>query len=67
MTRRRGEFLQNDVLYFADLTLCASDYTLWCGAQQVRLSRREMEILRYFLTRLHTVVDKEELFFRIWG
>jgi DNA-binding response OmpR family regulator len=67
MTRRRGEFLQNDVLYFADLTLCASDYTLWCGAQQVRLSRREMEILRYFLTRLHTVVDKEELFSRIWG
>jgi DNA-binding response OmpR family regulator len=26
-----------------------------------------MEILRFFLTRLHTVVNKEELFSHIWG
>lgn len=67
MTRRRGEFTPNDALYFADITLCASDYLLMCGSRQVRLSRREMEILRYFLTRLHTVVNKEDLFSRIWG
>ena len=67
MTRRKGELAQNDALYFSDIALVSSDYTLLCGGQQIRLSRRETEIMRYFLTRLHTVINKEELFSRIWG
>ncbi len=67
LTRRKGELVQNDALYFSDITLKPLDYTMWCSARQIRLSKREMEIMKYFLTRSHTVVQKEDLFTKVWG
>ena len=67
LSRRTGEISGSDALYFSDVTLRPLAYTLSRGPQQIRLSKRETEILTYFLQRRHAVVQKEDLYTKIWG
>ncbi len=67
LSRRSTELEKNDALHFADITLMPHAYTLTCGQESVRLSKRETEIFSYFLQRKHTAVQKEDLYIKIWG
>ena len=67
LTRRKGEVIKDDTLSFEDLSLNLSTYILQGKNKNIRLSLKEMEILRYFLLRPKIVVNKEEMIVKIWG
>jgi DNA-binding response OmpR family regulator len=67
LSRRKGEIITDNSLSFGDLSLDISCYELCCGEQRVRLSCKEMDIVKYLLLRGHMVVAKEELLTKLWG
>lgn len=67
LTRRKGEVIKDDTLSFEDLSLNLSTYILQGKKNSIRLSLKEMEILRYFLLRPKMVVNKEDMIVKIWG
>ncbi|QUH19737.1 response regulator transcription factor [Alkaliphilus sp. B6464] len=67
LTRRKGEVINDDTLYFEDFSLNLSTYILEGRKGNVRLALKELEILKYFLLRPGIVVNKEDLIIKIWG
>lgn len=67
LCRRKGEIINDDTLKFCDVSLNLSTYILESKVSNVRLTVKEMEILKYFLLRPEIVVNKEELITKIWG
>ena len=67
LTRRKGEVINDDTLYFGDFSLNLSTYILEGRKGNVRLALKELEILKYFLLRTGIVVNKEDLIIKIWG
>ena len=66
MTRRQGA-VQLDELTFGDLTLSLNACTLASGDKEIRLSRKEFEVLRFLMGRPESIASKEELIVKIWG
>ena len=58
---------EGDVLRWGDLTLERATFTLQCGAREVRLSRREYDMLELLLRSQGRVVPKEQLLLKVWG
>ncbi|MEN8904990.1 MAG: response regulator transcription factor [Clostridiales bacterium] len=67
LARRKGEVINENILDFEDVELNLSTYELKCNNNSVRLSLKEFEILRYFMTRPKMVVNKDDLITKIWG
>ncbi len=67
LTRRKGEVINDDTLYFRDFSLNLSTYILEGRKGNVRLALKELEILKYFLLRPGIVINKEDLIIKIWG
>lgn len=67
LTRRKGEVINDDTLSFGDFSLNLSTYILEGNNGNVRLTLKEVEILKYFLLRPGRVVSKEDLIIKIWG
>jgi DNA-binding response OmpR family regulator len=67
ITRRRGEFILDNLLRFSKLSLDMGTYELTHGDDSVRLSNKEFEIMKYFFLNGHNIVSKEELLSRLWG
>ncbi len=67
ITRRRGEFILDNLLHFSKLSLDMGTYELTHGDDSVRLSNKEFEIMKYFFLNGHNIVSKEELLSRLWG
>lgn len=65
--RRKGEVINDDILSFKDISLNLSTYALEGKENSVKLSVKEMEILKYFLLRPKRIVNKEDLITKIWG
>lgn len=66
MTRRQGA-VQLDELTFGDLTLSLNACTLACGDKEIRLSKKEFEVLRFLMSRPESIASKEDLIVKIWG
>jgi DNA-binding response OmpR family regulator len=66
LTRRRGEVIL-DVLSFADLTLQLSAGTLHCGEKSVRVSFKELEILKILMSNPKRITTKDTLINKVWG
>jgi DNA-binding response OmpR family regulator len=67
ITRRKGEFIIDNLLHFSELSLDLGTYELTDGQDFVRLSNKEFEIMKYFFLHGHNVVSKEDLLTRLWG
>lgn len=67
LCRRKGEIINDDILRFYDISLNLSTYILESKSSNVRLTLKEMEILKYFLLRPERVVNKEDLITKVWG
>jgi DNA-binding response OmpR family regulator len=67
LTRRKGEFINENILNFSDINLNLSTYELESGSGSIRLSLKEFEILRYFMDRPKMVVNKDDLITKVWG
>lgn len=66
LLRRQGNVQMED-LCFGDLLLTLGSCTLSGEGKQVRLSRREFEVMRLLMSHPGTILSKEEMILRIWG
>lgn len=67
LCRRKGEFINENILDFADIRLNLSTYELEGKENSVKLSLKEFEIIRYFMQRPRNVVSKDDLIIKLWG
>ncbi|WP_061213492.1 response regulator transcription factor [Syntrophomonas wolfei] len=67
LSRRKGEMIVDDTLDIADFTLNLSTYELEGKNSSVRLTRKEFDIMRYFVYRPNRVLSKDELIEKVWG
>lgn len=67
LCRRKGEIIADQALSFSDLTLDLSAYELVRGGLRVKLSNKELEMMKYFFLRPNMVINREELLTKLWG
>jgi DNA-binding response OmpR family regulator len=67
LARRKGELINDDILKFNDFSLNLSTYILEGKKNNVTLTLKEFEILRYFMYNPTKVISKDELILKIWG
>ncbi|MBQ8496449.1 MAG: response regulator transcription factor [Clostridia bacterium] len=68
LTRRRGEMIMNE-MHFHDIVFYLDRAELSCTStsKNIKLSFKESEMLKLFLSRPESVLTKEELITKIWG
>jgi DNA-binding response OmpR family regulator len=64
--RRRSE-IKPDVLVCGDLTLNPATCELRCGSQSVRLSFKELAIMRLLIFNRENILSKESILLKVWG
>ncbi len=68
LLRRGGGQLQEDTaLTWGDLSLERTTFTLGCDGREVRLSRREYDLMELLMRNGNQVVTKEQLLVKVWG
>lgn len=67
LRRAGGQLQENTALTWGDLSLERSTFTLSCGGREVRLSRREYDLMELLLRNGSQVVTKEQLLVKVWG
>ena len=68
LLRRGGGQLQEDTaLTWGDLSLERATFTLGCGGREVRLSRREYDLMELLMRNGSQVVTKEQFLVKVWG
>ena len=67
LTRRQPELRSSDTVEFGDLKLDKSAFTLSCGNRQLRLSRKEFDMMELLMRNRDMVLTKETLLLKIWG
>ena len=65
LLRRQGD--QEDELRFGNTALDLDSGMLVCGAERVRLSAKEFDIMRFLLQSKGNNLSKEVLLARVWG
>ena len=67
LTRRQPELRETEAITFGDLRLEQSTFTLFCGENSLRLSRKEFDMLELLMLNQNMVITKEKLLLKIWG
>lgn len=66
--RRRGEISEsNAVISYGDLSLNTQTMVLSAGAQEIKLTLKEKELMEYFMLRREMVSPKEQIIEKLWG
>lgn len=67
LTRRNGDFINDNILEFGDIRLNLLTYEMEVLDTSITLTLKEFEILRYFMQRPKIVVSKDDLITKLWG
>ena len=67
LRRGGGQVQESAALTWGDLSLERGTFTLSCGGREVRLSRREYDLMELLLRNGSQVVTKEQLLVKVWG
>ena len=69
LLRRSGDEVSADAgeTAFGDLKLQQSTFLLRCGDREVRLSRREYDLMELLMKNGSQIVTKEQLILKVWG
>jgi len=67
LSRRKGEFIQNNTLEFGDIELNTSSLMLSKSLKEVKLTLKESELLELLIMRKNTVTPKELIIEKLWG
>lgn len=67
LTRRNGDFINENILEFYDIKLNLSTYDMEVNDNSITLTQKEFEILKYFMQRPKLVVSKDDLITKLWG
>ena len=66
LTRRNGDFINENILEFSDIKLNLSTYDMEVNDNSITLKQKEFEILKYFMQRPKLVVSKDDLITKLW-
>ena len=67
LRRSGGQVQESTALSWGGLSLERGTFTLSCGGREVRLSRREYDLMELLLRNGSQVVTKEQLLVKVWG
>lgn len=67
LTRRNGDFINENILEFSDIRLNLSTYDMEVNDNSITLTQKEFEILKFFMQRPKLVVSKDDLITKLWG
>ena len=67
LTRRNGDFINENILEFSDIKLNLSTYDMEVNDNSITLTQKEFEIVKYFMQRPKLVVSKDDLITKLWG
>ncbi len=67
LTRRNGDFINDNILEFSDIKLNLLTYEMEALDNSITLTFKEFEILKYFMQRPKIVVSKDDLITKLWG
>lgn len=67
VTRRKGDIIPEDGLSYGGVTLNLYTYMLSSGDKQIKLSKKEAEIVRYFFEKPSFVAQRDQLISKVWG
>ena len=67
LRRSSGPLQESDTLTWGDLSLERGTFTLSCNGRDVRLSRREYDLMEILMRNGAQVVTKEQLLIKVWG
>ena len=66
---RRGEggLRTDDALTYEDLRLEPGTFLLSCGSRSLRLSRKEYDLMEFFMRNRRQILTKDQILERVWG
>ena len=67
LRRSGGQLQESDTLTWGDLSLERTTFTLSCAKREVRLSRREYDLIELLMRNGNQVVTKEQMLVKVWG
>ena len=67
LRRGDGQPRQEDAVTCGDLRLEPGTFLLRCGQREVRLSRREYDLMELLMKNGSQIVSKEQLILKVWG
>ena len=67
VTRRKGDIIPEDGLSYGGVTLNLYTYMLSSGEKQIKLSKKEAEIVRYFFEKPSFVAQRDQLISKVCG
>lgn len=67
LRRSGGQLQESDTLSWGDLSLERTTFTLSCAEREVRLSRREYDLMELLMRNGNQVVTKEQMLVKVWG
>lgn len=67
LTRRQPELRETGVMEYGDLTLEKSGFVLRCGERNLRLSKKEYDLMELLMLNRELVLTKENILLKIWG
>lgn len=66
--RRRGEISENNAsISYGDLSLNTQTMVLSAGAEEIKLTLKEKELMEYLMLRREMVSPKEQIIEKLWG
>ncbi|WP_296644287.1 response regulator transcription factor [Romboutsia sp. 13368] len=66
LTRRNTNLINENILEFADIKLNLSTYEMEANDNNITLTQKEFDILKYFMQRPKLVVSKDDLITKLW-
>lgn len=67
LSRRKINVIEENILVFGDIRLNLETYDLDVNGENIRLTLKEFEIIKYFIERPKCVVSKDDLITKLWG
>ena len=67
LTRRQPELRETGVMEYGDLKLEKNGFVLRCGERNLRLSKKEYDLMELFMLNRDVVLTKENILLKIWG
>ena len=67
LTRRQPELRETGVMEYGDLRLEKNGFVLRCGERNLRLSKKEYDLMELFMLNRDMVLTKENILLKIWG
>lgn len=67
LTRRKGEFADENKLSYSGLELNKNSCSIGCGGNDVKLSLKEYQIMELLMTNPKQILPKERIIEKIWG